>query len=158
MTLNIEGIKARAMRAADMGTLDAHIASAEDVSALIAEVERLRELAKDRLKIAIEADNDSIEAQDKALTLNARITAIEAERDALKEALKMPDADRRQWFLSELVSSKGYFNRANLCEAFGISTPQASTDIRRFLTKFPGLIEYDKTAKRYARRALEAKP
>lgn len=87
----------------------------------------------------------------------ARVKA-EQERDALKEALKMPDADRRQWLLSELVSAKGYFNRVDLCEAFGISIPQASTDIRRFLTAFPGLVEYDKTAKRYARRALEAKP
>ncbi len=91
-------------------------------------------------------------------TISKRITALEQERDTLKAALKMPDADRRQWLLSELVSTIGYFNRADLCEAFGISIPQASTDIRRFLTKFPGLVEYDKTAKRYARRALEAKP
>lgn len=91
-------------------------------------------------------------------TAQKRITALEQERDTLKAALKMPDADRRQWLLSELVATKGYFNRIDLCEAFGISIPQASTDIRRFLTAFPGLVEYDKTAKRYARRALESKP
>ncbi len=49
----------------------------------------------------------------------ARVKA-ERERDALIEQLKMPDADRRQWLLSELVSTIGYFNRADLCEAFGI--------------------------------------
>ena len=54
--------------------------------------------------------------------------------------------------LDELVRERGWFNRRDLIEAFGISQPKASTDIWNFLDDQPeGYIVYDKKAKRYQR-------
>lgn len=87
---------------------------------------------------------------DTLLALTARVAELEA-------ALRLPDADRRQWYLSELIATKGYFNRKDLCEHFKISTPQASADIRRFTSEFPELTTYNKSLKRYdLRRAATA--
>lgn len=88
--------------------------------------------------------------QFKAAKYEERIAALSAENDRLREALTTPDADRRQWFLSELVTRQGYFNRRDLCEAFGISVPQAAIDIARWLKTQPlESVTYNKSAKRY---------
>lgn len=90
-----------------------------------------------------------------------RLVEVEAERDAalarvevLERALKFRDVERRQWALAELLIAKGYFNRRDLCETFGISVPQASIDIRTWLSRNQGAAVYNTTTKRYERAAL----
>lgn len=57
---------------------------------------------------------------------------------------------RQNWIADRLVSP-GFVNRKNLSDQFGISTAQASIDLNRFMRERPGLMTYDKTAKRYVR-------
>ena len=78
-----------------------------------------------------------------------RAEAAEAELDALRKALAMPDKDRRQWFIGDQLDRLGYLNRADLVAAFGISVPQASTDIQAWLAANPGAAVYNSSAKRY---------
>lgn len=60
-----------------------------------------------------------------------------------------PDATRRQWWISQRVVMEGRINRADICDAFGVSVPQASADIQRWLKDNPGVLSYDKSAKCY---------
>lgn len=83
----------------------------------------------------------------------AELATLRAENARLREALKTPDADRRQWFLRNLIAEQGGFNRRDLVAAFGISVPQASHDIARLLKEYPDLADYSKTAKKYIARA-----
>jgi hypothetical protein len=48
-----------------------------------------------------------------------------------------------------------WLNRADICEAFEISTPQASEDLRAFITRWPDLIAYNRSGKFYFRPDLE---
>ncbi len=57
--------------------------------------------------------------------------------------------DYRQDWIAETLRVFGFINREHLERKFGISTPQASLDIQRFLRDHPGLMTYDKTAKCY---------
>jgi len=68
----------------------------------------------------------------------------------LEAIIKLPDAKRRQWFISDTVNTTGRLNRADICEAFGVSVPQASADIKQWVADNPGVLTYDKSAKRYA--------
>lgn len=77
----------------------------------------------------------------------AQEDAVEIAR--LRQALTLPDADRRQWFISDLLAERGYFNRSDICNAFGVSVPQASLDIRRWLDSNPSAATYNMTSKRY---------
>ena len=43
----------------------------------------------------------------------------------------------------------GFINRRHVERMFGISTPQASLDLREFQLRFPDEITYDKSSKRY---------
>lgn len=52
-------------------------------------------------------------------------------------------------FIRDRLASEGWINRKHLAEAFGISTPQASIDLRRYMELKPGSIVYDATLKRY---------
>lgn len=80
-----------------------------------------------------------------------------AEIDRLRQALTLPDADRRQWFISDLLDRRGYFNRSDICEAFGVSVPQASLDIRKWIERNPDAATYNMSSKRYEREALNAR-
>lgn len=51
-------------------------------------------------------------------------------------------------YVSAIVTG---LRRADLCLAFGISQPQASTDLGRFQLLFPDRIKYDSTKKAYFR-------
>lgn len=93
--------------------------------------------------------------------LRAEIAAKDAENGVLRDrisslevALTMPDADRRQWALADLIARQGYFNRSDLCAMFEISVPQASADIQRFIGNHPHVAIYNKSSKRYERAAL----
>lgn len=55
----------------------------------------------------------------------------------------------RQEWIAETVRVFGYINREHIERKFGISTPQASLDLRRFQQDNPGAIKYDVINKRY---------
>jgi hypothetical protein len=57
--------------------------------------------------------------------------------------------DYRQDWIAETIRVFGFINREHLERKFGISTPQASLDLQRFMRERPGLMTYDKSAKRY---------
>lgn len=57
----------------------------------------------------------------------------------------------RQEWIAEAVQIFGYINRAHIERKFGISTPQASHDLRAFQAANPGLISYDARARYYTR-------
>ncbi len=84
-------------------------------------------------------------------TLIADLDEAAMEIGRLREALRMPDADRRLWRLSEIIATVGHFNRADLCREFGVSIPQASKDIGRWLEAHPHASTYNRSAKRYER-------
>lgn len=54
---------------------------------------------------------------------------------------------RLEW-LAEVLHIYGYFNRTHLKKKFGISTPQASADIKKFM-RVNKNVRYNTTAKRY---------
>jgi phenylalanyl-tRNA synthetase beta subunit len=68
------------------------------------------------------------------------------------------EQDHTQWFIEyrlawikESVEIFGQVNRDNLIRKFGISMPLASLDIRKALERWPDLMTYNKSTKRYER-------
>ena len=55
---------------------------------------------------------------------------------------------RMEW-IGETLRIFGFINREHIQRKFGISTPQASYDLREFMKQHPGAITYNKNAKRY---------
>lgn len=97
-------------------------------------------------------------ARNNIASVNALVASLEAENEMLREALCLPDADRRLMALSEMIATKGSFRRADLRRQFGISIPQASADIKRWLAASPGAATYNRSSKQYERAELaEAK-
>ena len=60
--------------------------------------------------------------------------------------------ERRQEWIAETVRVFGFINREHIVKKFGVSTPQASMDLRTFQSSNPGAITYDKSGKRYVAR------
>lgn len=58
-------------------------------------------------------------------------------------------ARQRQEWIAETLRVFGYIGRPHLERKFGISTPQASHDLREFQRLNPGRIAYDGRAKCY---------
>lgn len=58
----------------------------------------------------------------------------------------------RQDFIAATLRQFGQVKRNDLIRAFGISTPQASADIARFLATEPPRVEYDPRLKCYILR------
>jgi len=58
-------------------------------------------------------------------------------------------AHQRQEWIAETLRVFGYINREHIERKFGVSTPQASTDLRLFQERHPDRIVYDASAKRY---------
>ena len=63
-----------------------------------------------------------------------------------------------RWFLEyrlawikESVEIFGQINRYNIMQKFGISSPQASLDLRAVLGRWPDLMTYNNSTKRYER-------
>lgn len=63
-----------------------------------------------------------------------------------------------QWFretriawIKEIVEIFGTINREHIVRKFGVSTPQASYDLRDAQERWPDLIVYNRSAKRYER-------
>jgi hypothetical protein len=55
---------------------------------------------------------------------------------------------RLEW-IAETLRVFGYINREHLERKFGISTPQASSDLAAFQKNWPDAITYNKVTKRY---------
>lgn len=77
------------------------------------------------------------------------IEALEKQIIQFKVAMKMPDTERRQWFIRYCLDTTGYFNRADICDAFSVSVPQASLDIRKWLEANPAAAIYNPSRRRY---------
>lgn len=65
-------------------------------------------------------------------------------------------ANHRQEWIAETVRVFGFINREHIERKFGVSTPQASMDLREFMRANPCSIVYDKAAKRYQRSVKSA--
>jgi hypothetical protein len=64
----------------------------------------------------------------------------------------------KRWFqeyrlawIKESVEIFGHINRENIMRKFGTSTPQASLDLAEALKRWPDLMTYNRSAKRYER-------
>jgi hypothetical protein len=57
--------------------------------------------------------------------------------------------DHRQQWIAETIRIFGYIQREHITLKFGISTPQASYDLRQFQQENPGAIAYNTSRKRY---------
>ena len=55
---------------------------------------------------------------------------------------------RLEW-IHESVRIFGFINRQHIEKKFDVSTPQASIDIRDAMKRWPNLMHYDTSAKRY---------
>jgi hypothetical protein len=58
---------------------------------------------------------------------------------------------KRQEWIAETLRVFGFINREHIETKFGISTPQASTDLQKFQRDRPNEITYNKCSKRYER-------
>lgn len=58
-------------------------------------------------------------------------------------------AQHRQEWIAETLRVFGFINREHIERKFGISTPQASLDIKRFLRENPDFVTYNLSAKRF---------
>lgn len=56
---------------------------------------------------------------------------------------------QRQEWIAETLRVFGFINRDHLRRKFGVSTPQASTDLKLFQKLNFGVMYYDRKAKRY---------
>lgn len=60
----------------------------------------------------------------------------------------------RQDWIAETIRVFGWINRCHIERKFGLSTPQASLDLKKFMANNPGRIIYDKSAKQYVREIV----
>lgn len=63
--------------------------------------------------------------------------------------------EQRFAWIKESVEIFGYVNRSHIVKKFGITKAQAAVDIREVKSRWPDLMEYDLTGKRYVRRVVE---
>ncbi len=52
-------------------------------------------------------------------------------------------------WIAETLRVFGFINREHIERKFGVSTPQASLDLRQFQRLHPGAMTYDASVKRY---------
>lgn len=57
--------------------------------------------------------------------------------------------EQRQLWITEMIYVYGYINREHLERKFGISTPQASSDLRMYMKANEKVIAYNNSTKRY---------
>ena len=66
--------------------------------------------------------------------------------------MKWFEKTRQEW-IAETLQVFHFIQRQHLMRKFGISMPQASADLQRFLRENPNVMEYDASEKRYIRKA-----
>lgn len=57
--------------------------------------------------------------------------------------------EQRLAWIKESVRIFGFINREHIEMKFGVSTPQASMDIRDTIKEWPNLMQYNPSSKRY---------
>lgn len=57
--------------------------------------------------------------------------------------------DYRQVWIAETLHVFGFINREHIQRKFGLSAPQVSKDLNKFLRENPGEMTYNTSAKRY---------
>lgn len=62
--------------------------------------------------------------------------------------MRWPEQQRMK-FIAGRLAAQGFINRSHIMGKFGVSVPQASMDIRRYLKDNPGSMAYSVTKKRY---------
>jgi len=72
--------------------------------------------------------------------------------DLGKPPLKNWFAETRLAWIKESVEIFGFINREHIQKKFGVSTPQASLDLREAMKRWPGMLAYDMKMKRYVDR------
>lgn len=60
--------------------------------------------------------------------------------------------ETRLAWIRESAEIFGFINREHIVRKFGVSVPQASLDLRAVQERWPGLLDYDKSAKKYVVR------
>lgn len=65
----------------------------------------------------------------------------------IEPKMRWAERQRMDW----IGNRRAPFNRADLMKAFDISTPQASHDIKKFMTLWPGMWEYNPKKKIFER-------
>jgi hypothetical protein len=63
------------------------------------------------------------------------------------------EQQRMEW-IEETLRIFGFINRDHLKRKFGISTPQASLDLNRFMRANPGAMTYNPSRKQYEAKSL----
>lgn len=58
-------------------------------------------------------------------------------------------ARQRMEWITETLRVFGFIGRPHLQRKFGISLPQASLDLTAFQRRYPGVLRYDSSLKRY---------
>jgi len=58
-------------------------------------------------------------------------------------------AQHRQQWITETLHVFGFINRGHLQRKFGISEPQASSDLQAYQVAHAGAMKYDQSLKRY---------
>lgn len=61
-------------------------------------------------------------------------------------------AQHRQDWIEETLHVFGFINRLHIMRKFGVSQPQASHDLQRYIRDNPGAATYNMTTKRYEAR------
>lgn len=64
--------------------------------------------------------------------------------------------EQRFAWIKESVEIFGYVNRTHISKKFGISHQAASEDIREVQARWPDLMDYDLSGKRYVKRTAPA--
>ncbi len=57
--------------------------------------------------------------------------------------------EQRMNFIAETLREKGFINRKDIMDQFGISTPQASKDLKDYQDILPDDVKYNMKLKRY---------
>lgn len=65
--------------------------------------------------------------------------------------MKWFEKQRQDW-IAETLKIFGFIQRQHLMKKFGISMPQASTDLQKFMQNNSGKMEYDSSRKCYVSR------
>lgn len=88
------------------------------------------------------------------LGASLRLKIIRAARNGatcLDVHMRWFEQHRQEW-IAETLRVFGFINRQHIERKFGVSTPQASLDLRTYQEKHPDAVSYNKSAKRYEQR------
>lgn len=62
--------------------------------------------------------------------------------------MRWAEKQRRTW-ICDFIAKNEFINRKDIMDYFGISMPQASTDLKKLQSEFPNLLKYNTKTKRY---------